>query len=894
MIIKRKYDDKAIIKYIFIFTFFISIVMGIIITYNYNFKASFNLLFDSDTGRVIGDASEIIANHSRLNVHPLYTLIIQPIVLLLSGITHNKILSIIIISALTSSLSVVYIYKILSLFNHNKIIKIIVSLCYYFAFSNLVFTIGIETYNVASFFLILLWYFTIKKLKDKKITAQSYILFAFLGLLSISITITNFIIFLINMFILFIFKKLKLKYIITTVCFSLLTLVILTCFQKMVWHTTPLIWESNLSKERGYTEEISLLHKINNVMSNDLSNSIISNKLKVKVTRNQEYDGYNYKLDFQKSCLIKILIIIAFYLLVIVILKRNFKKNLIINSGLLLCLIFNFVLHIIYGNECSFLYSLHFLYIIYLILGINLSTEKNEQVQKKSIIILLVILFIQIINNSHKVFSLLLHVNSILDKTYLASTIGMFKAIIVELIIILIISIMIALLIHAYKKMLKERNKEKRIIMAIIIFTLITSISCVFISLESTEKTNILLWKKLKPNSGQVTPPNKIHYIDSSLNNHFKREVNSLNNYIAEYKEFLSNYNTVTVENLNTEDYYYFGLGNRRKLIYKNNSIIDIFSQKKIITFNVKEYVIIPNDYTVIIKTYEGKFIKIYEDNNGVHYDINGKDTIIKGTDNYISLYTFKGQKYQNIKKTLYGEILFNIKDSKIYPNILVYKHPWYRDAAISTMVLKQTNNTDLIKEWVDNISEIYDKQNNGECETDNLGELLYIISSQSEINHEMIEKIEEEAERIAIENPDGYYLNGKTDFSNQNLYQNLWYKLGAESVGIDFDFEINELNDSYSHTAWWSDYQTDEFNYEVNKAFPYLTAGYRHKKGNGDLVVNKYIYPLSWEQYASSADYNSKRLMSAFFKEQKISPLHTWSASELILFLLDETGDLH
>ena len=90
------------------------------------------------------------------------------------------------------------------------------------------------------------------------------------------------------------------------------------------------------------------------------------------------------------------------------------------------------------------------------------------------------------------------------------------------------------------------------------------------------------------------------------------------------------------------------------------------------------------------------------------------KGTIIEGTNYHINLYTFENEKYQNTLKVLYGEILFNIKDSIIYPNIIVYDKPWYRDAAITSMVLKKTNNTDLIKPWVDNITDLYDRQNGG------------------------------------------------------------------------------------------------------------------------------------------------------------------------------------
>lgn len=257
-----------------------------------------------------------------------------------------------------------------------------------------------------------------------------------------------------------------------------------------------------------------------------------------------------------------------------------------------------------------------------------------------------------------------------------------------------------------------------------------------------------------------------------------------------------------------------------------------------------------------------------------------------------MDLYSFSNQKYSNIKKVLYSEILFNIKDSVIYPNIFVYNSPWYRDGAITSMVLEQTNNTNLISDWVKNIEEVYDKQNAGNKEPDNLGELLYIISTQDEINYELLKKIETEANNLAESNPNGYYIYGKTDFGNMYNYQNLWYKLGMQRLDRDFKFDISGLNDEYTQTAWWSA-KVDGYYESVNIEYPYLTFAKRHTLGRGKIVVNKTIYPLSWEKDASQADYSKMSILKKFYVKSKVSPLHTWTASEFLLFLLDETGDL-
>ena len=93
-------------------------------------------------------------------------------VLLLGGFLHNKILSIIVLSSLVTSLSVVYLYKTLETIKEKEKSNILLSLIYLFAFSNIIFTTGLETYNFAACFLIMMWYYFIRKEKEKFDTAS--------------------------------------------------------------------------------------------------------------------------------------------------------------------------------------------------------------------------------------------------------------------------------------------------------------------------------------------------------------------------------------------------------------------------------------------------------------------------------------------------------------------------------------------------------------------------------------------------------------------------------------------------------------------------------------------------------------------------------------------------
>ena len=58
--------------------------------------------------------------------------------------------------------------------------------------------------------------------------------------------------------------------------------------------------------------------------------------------------------------------------------------------------------------------------------------------------------------------------------------------------------------------------------------------------------------------------------------------------------------------------------------------------------------------------------------------------------------------------------------------------------------------------------------------------------------------------------------------------------------------------------------------------------------------MLTRKLYPLSWEKNASHANYNNYSGIDYTMQEGKMSALHTWSASELLLYIMDETNDLN
>ena len=206
--------------------------------------------------------------------------------------------------------------------------------------------------------------------------------------------------------------------------------------------------------------------------------------------------------------------------------------------------------------------------------------------------------------------------------------------------------------------------------------------------------------------------------------------------------------------------FYLFGMGTRRKLLYKNGKIKDALTGAIVEQWDIVEETIVPNAYTVLLKKSDGQSIIIFENEEAVWVQAE-KTTKIEGTGVPIHLPDFEGHKYSEILKVLHQEILINVIESKPLPNYFVYKKPWRRDAAMMAMCLEKTGNTSLILEWILSIDDPYD-HNNGqvegrpEDEADNLGQTLYLISLFSNSRHAVVPKVMEEIKRFEVQDKYG------------------------------------------------------------------------------------------------------------------------------------------
>lgn len=359
----------------------------------------------------------------------------------------------------------------------------------------------------------------------------------------------------------------------------------------------------------------------------------------------------------------------------------------------------------------------------------------------------------------------------------------------------------------------------------------------------------------------------------------------------AQYKHF----------NAQAPRFFLFGMGNREKYVYKDYKLININNDSIVFTAkNVLNDSIIPSDYCVQIETSEGQ-IEIKEDEEGIWINKGGELQFLSGQNCHISLPSFNQFKYGKVLRVLHHELLFNIRDSRIYPNILCYEEPFYRDAFMAILCLEKTGNTVLLLPWLSCIKDIYDMQNH-EPEADNLGELLYMLSFIPKDSNQILKQnLKKEIELRTIYNDKHQYINGHTDGSNNAEYQTQILKFALQKNGYHDHFTSvpqEEVGDYYdlcwftlgrSHSRslgrWCKDLR---FNYE-DSPFPYLQWARSHYYSNSNAAFNNQRYPLSWEKRGGSAHFEGMGIISTQAVKERICYPHTWTAAEIFLKLYHE-----
>jgi hypothetical protein len=332
-------------------------------------------------------------------------------------------------------------------------------------------------------------------------------------------------------------------------------------------------------------------------------------------------------------------------------------------------------------------------------------------------------------------------------------------------------------------------------------------------------------------------------------------------------------------------DFFLFGMGPRTKYVYQKGRLSEAFTGKLLRQWSVAEEIISPTDYSVALKTQDGKYVFLSEDEAGVWLIEDGRKQAL--TQGSVVLPDFLGHKHRLVLRVLHQELLINIVSGRPVPNFFVYPKPWYRDAAMVAMVLSRTGNLPLIKNWILNLREPYDRNNGGEQEPDNLGQVLYLLSLVADKSHPLVPVVQKELVRFQK----GTWLVGRTDFAPHPVYQTKWAKFGLRALGLQDPYTIPKENDSYGALFWWAYREEDAAQRPVwtDDRYPYLAWAASHYTGRRLGKLSDRDYPLTWESQASQAKYEGLKYLSEEYVRSRTCAPHAWHAAEAFLLLWEE-----
>lgn len=333
--------------------------------------------------------------------------------------------------------------------------------------------------------------------------------------------------------------------------------------------------------------------------------------------------------------------------------------------------------------------------------------------------------------------------------------------------------------------------------------------------------------------------------------------------------------------------FFLFGMGSRTKFVYRNGKLTEALTGRTVREWRVTSERIVPSAYTVELRTADGGVVVLFEDEAAVWLEVDGKkEALSRGPIKLPRVSEDAGNDagYEPVRRVLLQEILVNVVDGRPVPNLFVYPKPWYRDAAMMAMVLKETDNLHLIRDWVEGLRDPFDRNNGGETEADNPGQLLYLISLVSDRNHPAVPAAVQALKRFE---KDGYIL-GRSDFAPHPVYQTRWAKFGLASLGLPDPYTVPRLRDSYATLFWWDGAARDPVKQPVidSDDYPYLTWAGCHTTGEKKGKLSDRDYPLTWEARASQARYDGMRRVAAEYAERKLCAPHTWHAAEMYLSL--------
>ena len=337
-----------------------------------------------------------------------------------------------------------------------------------------------------------------------------------------------------------------------------------------------------------------------------------------------------------------------------------------------------------------------------------------------------------------------------------------------------------------------------------------------------------------------------------------------------------------------------FGMGLRRKLVYRTGGLLlDAQTLEPVQQWEIQGERFEPGNHAVTLEIHGRAPVRIVEDETAVWIEEHDdRRAITRGVT--VHLPRFDGHPHGSLLRALHAEMLVNITPFGPVPNLWVYPRPWYRDAAMMLMCFARTGNLHLVESWVMGLHKVWDRNNAGDPEADNLGQALYMLSLFDLKTHPLIGKIMAAVPHYQRDK----HIVGRSDYAEHPVYQTKWLKYGLRALGMDDPFLAPEVFDSYS-ALFWMDYRDQHvdgpnFTPESVAKYPYLGWAEAHFHRRPHPAPNPESGILTWEGAGSEAEYwrldelAKLGLNTAGQAKHKMCTPHTWHAAEMFLYFDD------
>lgn len=397
---------------LFCIVFLLYIFCGFCISYQTTFDT--DIFFGADNSRAFRDLTNITNNHYRIKVHPLFLLLAQPLVMLIDGVVNRPAMSVFLLEAFCGALSVCLFDAILGHKKINRRYRNIFTCIYAFSFSNMIFSAIPETFIFAGLGLISFWYFlSISAASKGAFSKKESCLLIFFGIVCFGVTLTNYVFYLIGLvYLLFCRYDLKtgLKTFFKLNIQNSIAVFVACLYQKFVWNSSPLFWESILAsltgqepyEEMRYMNWSCSLDKTITWLKQTVLNPLLSPDV-YQINPGTEYHPIVFSGYFLFIKLILLLFFgIAAIWLIFWVIKQIKQFRLEEDGyiwGLVIAYIGNLVLHYIYGPGEGFLYSPHYLFYIILALALILDRISDRSIQKITIPGMMIFCAVESVNN---------------------------------------------------------------------------------------------------------------------------------------------------------------------------------------------------------------------------------------------------------------------------------------------------------------------------------------------------------------------------------------------------------------------------------------------------------------------------------------------------------------